>query len=142
VEFALVAQTMLPLEALVADTEYVKVLVSGIALREACWDAFVAVWYSLGTADASAKLKLPLRLSPCLPDVAGLSGSDGERVPEQDEIVSNKSDAAVVSMNVRILFFMANLLSSKTLSATLYIISLFYIIEQFRKKSSAKYVEW
>ena len=84
---------MLPLEALVADTEYVKVLVSGIALREACWDAFVAVWYSLGTADASAKLNLPLRLSPLEAD--GDSCSDGDAMPEHDDIFSNKRTVAV-----------------------------------------------
>lgn len=85
---------MLPLEALVADTEYVKVLVSGIALREACRAVLVAAWYSLGTADASARLNLPLRLSPLEAD--GDSCSDGDTMPEHDDMFSNKSSVAVM----------------------------------------------
>ena len=107
-----------------ANTEYVKVPVPGNAFREPCWVDSAAVKYALGAAVAFAKLKLPLRLSPCSREAcedAVLSASEGESMPEQDETASKKINTAAGDNNTEInLFLMAKLPLAKNSVLSLY----------------------
>ena len=93
-----------PSEFLFASTVYIRLDVSGMALR---WGELSAE-ISCGTASALGMEKLPLRVYLWESESAGESGTDGDARPEHDGVRKSSRVATVSDMNVRKTFFIVN----------------------------------